>query len=68
MSAESPNCPASVPEMVQHLCVEMLDEYVSKSSVSQIMENLLQALKRFKNSVSWKEFGRLKRIKESLAK
>eukprot|EP00957_Ditylum_brightwellii_P087759 6682722-Ditylum_brightwellii.AAC.1 len=32
------------------------------------MENLLQALKRFKNSVSWKEFWHLKWIKESLAK
>eukprot|EP00957_Ditylum_brightwellii_P125960 9602849-Ditylum_brightwellii.AAC.1 len=46
----------------------MLDKYVSKPSVSQMTENLLQALKRFKNSVCWKEFWRLKQIKESLAK
>eukprot|EP00957_Ditylum_brightwellii_P113335 8642332-Ditylum_brightwellii.AAC.1 len=41
---------------------------VSEPSVSQITENLLQALKRFKNSACWKEFWCLKRIKESLAK
>eukprot|EP00957_Ditylum_brightwellii_P137889 10513143-Ditylum_brightwellii.AAC.1 len=68
MSAESLNRPDSVLEMVQHLCVEMLDKYVSETTVSQITENLLQALKRFKNSVCWKEFWRLKQIKELLAK
>eukprot|EP00957_Ditylum_brightwellii_P145099 11051347-Ditylum_brightwellii.AAC.1 len=46
----------------------MLDKFVSKPSLSQITENLLQALKQFRNSVCWKEFWYLKRIKELLAK
>eukprot|EP00957_Ditylum_brightwellii_P106045 8088811-Ditylum_brightwellii.AAC.1 len=68
MTAESPNRPFSVPEMVHRLFVETSDKYVSKPNVSQITENLLEALKRFKNSVHWKEFWCLKWIKESLAK
>eukprot|EP00957_Ditylum_brightwellii_P152577 11613870-Ditylum_brightwellii.AAC.1 len=68
MTTESLNHPESVPEMVQHLCVGTLDKYVSKPSVSHITENLLQALKRFKNSIHWKEFWHLKWIKESRAK
>eukprot|EP00957_Ditylum_brightwellii_P113262 8636483-Ditylum_brightwellii.AAC.1 len=68
MTAELSNCPESIPETAQCLCVETSDKYVSKPSANQITENILQALKRFKNSVYWKEFWCLKWMKESLAK
>eukprot|EP00957_Ditylum_brightwellii_P002687 207187-Ditylum_brightwellii.AAC.1 len=68
MTTESPNRLELVPETVQRLCVETSDKYVSEPSVSQITESLLQALKRFKNSVRWKEFWHLKCLKEPLAK
>ena len=68
MTVDQPNRPELLLETVQRLCVETLDKYVSKPSVSQITKNLLQALKIFKNSICWKEFWRLNWIKESLAK
>eukprot|EP00957_Ditylum_brightwellii_P176714 13459729-Ditylum_brightwellii.AAC.1 len=68
MTSETNNCLESLPEMVHSLCVEMLDKYVSKPSVSQITEDLCQVLKQFKNSVCWKEFGQLKHKNELLAK
>eukprot|EP00957_Ditylum_brightwellii_P173889 13238268-Ditylum_brightwellii.AAC.1 len=37
MTAESPNCPDSVPETVQHLCVETLDKYVSEPSIKELL-------------------------------
>eukprot|EP00957_Ditylum_brightwellii_P095959 7310946-Ditylum_brightwellii.AAC.1 len=68
MTAEQPNCPDSIPEMVHRICVETSDKYVSEPIVSQITENLLQGLKQFKNSIRWKEFWHLNWLKELLAK
>ena len=53
-----------IPVMVQRLCLETSDKFIFQPSKSQVTEDILISLKKFKNSMRWKEFWRLKALKK----
>eukprot|EP00957_Ditylum_brightwellii_P079150 6019440-Ditylum_brightwellii.AAC.1 len=62
---ESPSNQEEIPEMVQHLCLDTSNCYVTQPAKSQITEDLLLALRKFKQSVRWKEYWILKRVSKT---
>eukprot|EP00957_Ditylum_brightwellii_P008430 638625-Ditylum_brightwellii.AAC.1 len=57
------DCPDSIQEMAQCLCLDTLDRYVFKPSEDQITEDLILGLGRLRNAVRWTEFWRLRASK-----
>eukprot|EP00957_Ditylum_brightwellii_P042939 3251259-Ditylum_brightwellii.AAC.1 len=53
---ESRSDQESIPDLVQCLSLDTSDCYVAPPAKSQTMEDLLLALRCFKNSVHWKEY------------
>eukprot|EP00957_Ditylum_brightwellii_P200346 15274094-Ditylum_brightwellii.AAC.1 len=58
---ESPSDQESIPDLVHCFCLDMLDCYAALPAKNQTMEDLLLALRQFKNFVCWKEYWRLQR-------
>eukprot|EP00957_Ditylum_brightwellii_P172689 13146156-Ditylum_brightwellii.AAC.2 len=64
MDMESPFDQEEIPKMIQRLCLDTLDCYFPQPAKSQITENLFLALRKFKHSVQWKEYWKLKKVSE----